>query len=120
MNKIAELMEQRNALWKRAKHFEEVRAVCDAFISPADEACYNAMMDEVCQLDLRIAELKKPPLGARPYYITAWSRIGELAEAIYRQYEAAHGDPKLVSEWAAEIGWQCAMIQSLQEDENDG
>ena len=120
MNQIAELMEKRNALWKRAENFKEGRIIGDAFITLADEANYNAMMDEVCQLDLRIAELKKPPLGAEPYWLHAWSRIGELAEAICRQYEAAHGDPKLVSEWAAEIGWQCAMIQSLQEDENDG
>lgn len=120
MTQIEELVEQRNALWKRAENFKERRTVCDAFISPADQASYNVMMDDVEQLDLRIAELKKPPLGAEPYWLHAWSRIGELAEAICRQYEAAHGDPKLVSEWAAEIGWQCAMIQSLQEDENDG
>ena len=120
MKQIAELMEKRNALWKRAENFKEGRIIGDAFITLADEANYNAMMDEVCQLDLRIAELKKPALGARPYYITAWSRIGELAEAIYRQYEAAKGDPELAGRWAEEIGWQCAMIQSLEEAENDG
>lgn len=120
MTQIEELMEQRNALWKRAENFKEGRIIGDAFITLADEANYNAMMDEVCQLDLRIAELKKPTLGAEPYYITAWDRIEELAEAICRQYEAVYGDPKLVSRWAEEIRWQCAMIQSLQEDETDG
>lgn len=120
MTQIEELVEQRNALWKRADNFKEERTVYDAFITLADEANYNAMMDEVCQLDLRIAELKKPPLGAEPYWLHAWSRIGELAEAICRQYETAHGDPKLVSRWAEEIRWQCAMIQSLEEGENDG
>lgn len=132
MKRITELKEQRNTLWRRAENFKEGHTVCDAFISPADAAIYNDMVDEVQRLGREIEVLErenvrqlesqpeKPPLGVKPYYITAWSRIGELAEAIYRQYEAAKGDPKLVSRWAEEIGWQCAMIQSLEEAENDG
>lgn len=120
MNQIPELMRKQEELLKRAEKYKEGRTVGGAFISLADEFAYDAIVDEANQLGLRIAELEKPPLGARPYYITAWSRIGELAEAIYRQYEAAKGDPELVSRWAEEIGWQCTMIQSLQEDENDG
>ena len=120
MKKIAELRRKQEELLKRAEKYKEGRTVGGAFISLADEFSYDVIMDEANQLGLRIAELEKPPLGVKPYYITAWSRIGELAEAIYRQYEAAKGDPKLVNRWAEEIGWQCAMIQSMQEDENDG
>ena len=120
MKKIADLRRKQAELLKRAENFKEVRTVAGAFISPADEFSYDVIVDAANQLGLRIAELEKPPLGVKPYYITAWSRIGELAEAIYRQYEAAKGDPELVSRWAEEIGWQCAMIQSLEEAENDG
>lgn len=60
---------------------------------------------------------QKPVLGVKPYYIAAWNRIGELAEAIERQYEIPNGDTKLVQKWAAEIGWQCSMIESLKEGE---
>lgn len=120
MTQIEELRRKQEELLKRAENFKEGRTVGGAFINPADEFSYDVIMAEAHQLGLRIAELEKPPLGAKPYYITAWSRIGELAEAIYRQYEAAKGDPKLVSRWAEEIRWQCAMIRSLQEDENDG
>ena len=61
---------------------------------------------------------QKPVLGVKPYYIAAWKRIGELAEAIERQYEIPNGDTKLVQKWAAEIGWQCSMIESLKEEEH--
>ena len=132
MNQIAELRQKRARLWEHAKAYVAKRTTEGKDLTEEEEATYDAMVAEVHQLGREIEELErenvrqlesqpvKPPLGAEPYWLHAWSRIGELAEAICRQYEAAHGDPKLVSEWAAEIGWQCAMIQSLQEDENDG
>lgn len=132
MNQIAELRRKRARLWKHAKAYVAKRTVEGQDLTEKEEAVYDAMVAEVKQLGREIEELEreavhqlesqpeKPPLGVEPYYITAWSRIGELAEAICRQYEAAKGDPKLVSRWAEEIRWQCAMIQSLQEDENDG
>jgi len=120
MQQIAELMQKKDMLLKRAEAYKEKRTAGGPCMALADEFAYDAIVDEAHQLELEIEELMKPPLGAKPYYITAWSRIGELAEAIYRQYEAAKGDPELVSRWAEEIRWQCAMIQSLQEDENDG
>lgn len=60
---------------------------------------------------------KKPALGVAPYYVSAWRRIGELTEAIQRQYEQADGDPKLVEQWAKEIGWQCALLENMKEDD---
>lgn len=57
---------------------------------------------------------QKPPLGIKPYYIAAWQRIGELIEAIERQYESADGDAGLVEKWANEIGWQASMIEALR------
>lgn len=135
MNQILELRQKRARLWEHAKAYVAKRTTAGTSLrslTEEEEAEYNAMVDEVQRLGREIEKLErenvrqlesqpeKPPLGAKPYYITAWSRIGELAEAIYRQYEAAKGDPKLVGRWAEEIGWQCAMIQSLQEDENDG
>lgn len=35
-------------------------------------------------------------LDAEPYDMVAWGRIGELIDAIERQYEAGDGDAKLV------------------------
>lgn len=132
MNQIAELRRKRARLWEHAKAYVAKRTAEGKDLTEEEEAAYDAMVAEVKQLGCEIEELEreavrqlesqpvKPPLGAEPYYITAWSRIGELAEAICRQYEAAKGDPELVSRWAEEIGWQCAMIQSLEEAENDG
>jgi len=60
---------------------------------------------------------QKPVLGVKPYYVAAWQRIGDLAEAIERQFESPNGDTELVQKWAAEIGWQCSMIESLKEEE---
>ena len=62
---------------------------------------------------------KKPPLGVKPAWIVAWSRIAELCDAIERQYESQNGDPKLVEKWAQEIGWQCTMIESLKDEETE-
>ena len=69
-----------------------------------------------CQEE-KINKPQKPALGVAPYYVSAWRRIGELTEAIQRQYEQADGDPKLVDQWAKEIGWQCALLESMKEDD---
>ena len=62
-------------------------------------------------------EEEKPVLGTKPYYVAAWQRIGELAEAIERQYQSNKGDTELVQMCAAEIGWQCSIIESLNDVE---
>ena len=53
----------------------------------------------------------KPPLGVKPAQIYAWQRIGDLADAIRRQYEAQNGNPALVALWADEILCQAKVIQ---------
>lgn len=60
---------------------------------------------------------ERPVLGVKPYHVAAWQRIGELAEAIERQYQSDKGDTELVQMWAAEIGWQCSIIESLNDVE---
>ena len=62
-------------------------------------------------------EQKKPPIGLKPAYVAAWQRIGELIDAIKRQYESANGKPELVSKWAEEIGWQCTIIETFTDRE---
>lgn len=59
---------------------------------------------------------EKPPLGVKPAWMVAWSRIAELCEAIERQYESHNGNTELVMQWASEIGWQCSIIESLKPD----
>ena len=59
---------------------------------------------------------KMHPIGTVPYYISAWNRIGELANAIIRQYDSHDRNIKLVNEWATEITWQCALIESMRGD----
>ena len=60
---------------------------------------------------------EKPPLGVTPADLAAWRRIANLADAIRRQYESQNGNAKLVKKWANEITWQCALIESMEEDE---
>lgn len=60
-------------------------------------------------------DASKPPIGVKPYYVAAWQRIGELIDAIERQYESHDGDAKLVEKWANEIQWQCSLIESLRD-----
>ena len=60
---------------------------------------------------------RNPPLGVKPAWMVAWSRIAELCGAIERQYESQNGDPELVEKWAQEIGWQCSMIEALKEED---
>lgn len=58
----------------------------------------------------------KPPIGCKPAWMVAWSRIADLIGAIERQYESPHGDAKLVEAWAKEIQMQCEIITCFEED----
>ena len=49
----------------------------------------------------------------RPADQNAWSRIGDLAEAIRHQYESSNGDIDAVRKYAEEITWQCSIIDSI-------
>ena len=60
-----------------------------------------------------MSETKKPPIGTKPAWLVAWSRIGELVSAIERQYESQNGNPGLVKEWAEEIKMQCEIIEKF-------
>ena len=59
----------------------------------------------------------KQPLGVMPAELAAWSRIADLVDAIRRHCESTNGNAKLVKKWANEITWQCALIESMEEDE---
>lgn len=61
----------------------------------------------------------KPPLGVKPYWMVAWSRISDLAEAIERQYEDASGNAELVELWAREIILQCQILNRLKEQKDE-
>lgn len=61
----------------------------------------------------------KPPLGVKPYWMVAWSRISDLAEAIERQYEDESGNAGLVQLWAWEIVLQCQILKQLKEHKDD-
>lgn len=66
-------------------------------------------------------ETVKPPIGIAPYYIVAWSRIAELADAISRYRTRVKRDETVVQKWANEIVWQCSMIEALRKKgESDG
>ena len=80
--------------------------------------CPNCGFDKVVE-DVQKEDRRndKPPLGVMPAELTAWSRIADLADAIRRQYESPNGNAKLVNRWANEITWQCALIESMKEDE---
>ena len=60
--------------------------------------------------------IEKPPLGARPYWIAASERIGELATAILRNSEDASKNYQKISKWAEEIMQQCDMIGYLRDE----
>lgn len=55
--------------------------------------------------------------GVKSAAIQAWSRIGELAEAIERQARSAAGNAKAVNGWAAEIRLQTKIIQMFENGE---
>lgn len=132
MNKLLELKEKRARLWNDAKEFLSAHRQDDGLLSSEDEKTYSYMVESVYALgdeigrlieqakidrEIRKSEEEKPVLGIKPYYVAAWQRIGALAEAIERQYQSPNGDTQLVQRWAAEIGWQCSLIESLNEVE---
>lgn len=134
MNRMHELEDKRARLWNDTKEFLYSHRQADGLLSSEDEKTYQNMLQGVYALGNEIDRLreqaridreidrpeeKKPVLGIKPYYVAAWQRIGELAEAIERQYQSVDGDTKLVQEWASEIGWQCCIIESLRGAEDD-
>lgn len=58
---------------------------------------------------------EKPNIGVKPYYIAAWGRIRELANAISRHCSNEKRDEKFVGKLAEEIELQCLMIETLRE-----
>lgn len=132
MNKLLELKEKRARLWNDAKEFLSAHRRDDGLLSSEDEKTYSYMVESVYALGDEIGRLteqakidreilqseeERPVLGIKPYYVAAWQRIGALAEAIERQYQSPNGDTQLVQRWAAEIGWQCSLIESLNDVE---
>lgn len=63
-------------------------------------------------------DLRKPPIGTKPYWIGASKRISELCEAIkrYTDYSAARSTD-LIKLWAKEIVMQCEIIEKMRENE---
>ena len=57
---------------------------------------------------------KKPPLGARPYYIASGDRIHELAEAISRHAGSPNRNLDSMRKWAMEIIAQCDLIEKME------
>lgn len=64
-------------------------------------------------------EYNKPPLGAKPYYITAICRIAELSKAIHSFYDYSQELDRInyIKKWASEIILQCELIERMQEVE---
>ena len=60
---------------------------------------------------------EKPPLGVKPSWMCAWQRIGDLCEAIVRQYESHDGNAHLCKQWAREIVMQCEIIEEMRKEE---
>lgn len=58
---------------------------------------------------------EKPNIGVEPYYIAAWGRIRELADAISRHWSNEKRDEKFVGKLAEEIKLQCSMIEALRD-----
>jgi hypothetical protein len=52
------------------------------------------------------------------YDTHALKRIGELADAIMTEYEKKDYDIEKCHLYADEIGWLCAMVESLKENNN--
>ena len=65
--------------------------------------------------------IKKPPLGARPAYITIEARIRELGEAISR-YDSLTQTTDQIRSWAKEILIYCAtsdVIKSMTKNKEE-
>ena len=60
----------------------------------------------------------KPPLGARPAFITSRARIKELSDAVGRLAEDPNGDIELVRLWATEICSHCEIISRERLERN--
>ena len=60
-----------------------------------------------------------PPIGCKPAWLVAWSRISDLIGAIERQYESPVGNAKLVERWAEEIIMQCRIIEHSEKRFNE-
>ena len=58
--------------------------------------------------------MDKPALGVKPAWLCAWQRIGELTDAIERQYQSDDGNAELAEKWAEEIVMQCKIIQKFK------
>ena len=59
---------------------------------------------------------KKPPLGAKPYYIASGDRIHELAEAINRHAGSPNRNLDYMRKWAREIIAQCDLIEKMEDN----
>lgn len=57
-----------------------------------------------------VAQYIKPPLGVKPCYVSAYGRIGDLADGIKRQLSSDKPDTDLIKRWAVEIACQCDVI----------
>ena len=60
--------------------------------------------------------MNKPPLGVKPYFVSATDRIEELSKAIY-DYSQETSRTSLIKRWASEIILQCELIEKTQEME---
>lgn len=59
---------------------------------------------------------KKPPLGVKPAWLSAWERVSKLAAAIQRQCnDAPHGNYRFCREWAREIVMQCDILEKIKD-----
>ena len=56
-----------------------------------------------------------PPLGIKPAWLAAESRIQELAEAIKRQLDWEKADMNLIRKWAYEIISQAEIYEEDKE-----
>lgn len=56
---------------------------------------------------------KKPPLGAKPYYILVEDRIFDLATAI-RKNSNEMQNTRLIKTWAREIVAQCELYEYIK------
>ena len=117
IQRMLELLEIEHECMLRGSHDDCDRNCANCDLVQDDGELHEMYTDVIALLKEQEAvepNEQKPPLGVKPYYIAAWQRIGELIEAIERQYESADGDAGLVEKWANEISWQASMIEALR------
>ena len=135
MDNLTVLRTKRDKLREEATKFLVSHRNEYGLLSNQDQKQYDQMIREIVAFGYAINVLQskahvskefikdkreeKPALGVKPYYVAAWKRIGELVEAIERQYESSKGDAKLVEKWAREIQWQCYIIDAIKDGEDD-